>query len=653
MSTYGPYGKAAGIPAAIGGIEDGDSLRVEDFLPDALSGAWHPRLRPGRYYLSSGTKPRYRYSKPLSASYVLPSGQHVVTGPIDAPGPQTLEAPILIDGLTQVFQSVRFAQPVPPTNNVLAGDFIAPEFLQGASPSQTSALLWNDKLWWMPLFGAEVLTVHCSRHPRSIDVLADSDAALYCVETPDQLTDDRCYCVDKDASLVYGKMPAAFPPPPFSTGKPPMVYVTLAYLPESDPDLGILTDSSEWADYFAGNLSFFSAYDGPSERYYNPLRLEEVCAVDTDGLIRTRRGPVSSASVVLIGPSGPVLCTTTQIQGTAVNALLPDPTQNNALSSLPYGTTVLVRYYVENTFALIGASHDQIRFRALLSSDRTLTLRYEGDPYGLSLPAVDQVNGGPDLNPLTNAVSSGFLWIDDAQNPLPIPMAVSGRLDVSNPCPAFDANSGASETVTVRACLLDPTNTPISGTTLHLSSSPPAALVLDSSDIVSSDNGMALFRVKLTAQTGNTPVDILLSDSRMPGQTLARASLLPSGHASVPEPSVFIALCEDYLRTGQGIDALTKRIVRVCAVMPDGFPWKSQEPARLVLSSQRSAFYAPHGQSDAPLGAEISLSCDSPSAMMAASAVLIAGYAPVIGDILSATFYVGDGRYKSLPLVVR
>ena len=653
MSTYGPYGQSAGIPAPIGGIDGGDSLRVEDLLPDALSGAWRPRLRPGRYYVSSEAKSRYRYAKSLLISMAQPAGQHTFTWAADIPGPQALKAPILIDDLTQVFQSVRFAQPVPPANRVLAGDFVANEFLQDSnSPSQTSALTWNAQLWWMPLFGGEVLAVHCSRRPRSIDVLSDSDALLYAVKTPDQLSDDRCFCIDRDAGIVFGKVPAAFPPAPFGTGQPPLVYVTIAYHPESDPDLGLLTDFADWGSYFSDNSAFFAAYDGPSERYYNPLRMEEICVVDTDGLIRVRRGPVVTASVVLIGPSLPVLCTTNQIQGTAINALLPDPTQGNALSPLPYGTTVLVRYYVGNTFAVIGAAQDQIRFRTLLSQDMTLNLRYEGDPYGLALPSVEDATGGPNLNPLTNSVASGFLWYADAGNPVPIPVAVSGKLQVSNLRPTYDPISNVGESVVVRARLLDPTDTPISGADLHLWCNPSASVTIDAADITSGDDGIALFRLRLTSDSAGHPIELLLSDGRAPAQPLAQVSLLPSTLGAAWEPSVFVALCEDYLTVGIGTDALTKRIVRASVVMPDGFPWKSSTPSQLVLISAHSAFYAPHGQGDTLLGSQVSLSCDDLSDMMTASTLMTVGYTPVTGDMLSAVFYTGDGRYHSLPVRV-
>lgn len=659
MSTYGPYGTSTGIPPFIGGIDGGSSLQVEDLYPDALTGAWRPRLRPGRYYLGSEPQSRYRYAKELIISTAVTAGQHTFTWSMDAPGPLTLTAPILIDGLTQVSQTVRFAQPVPSTNTVLAGNLVAPEFLQNVTAvSQTSAILWNDLLWWMPLFGGEVITVHRSRRPRSIDVLADQDALLYAVETPDQLTDDRCYCVDFQAGLVYGKVAQAFPAAPFGTGNVPMTYVTVAYSPESDPVLGTLTDSTDWSRYFSYNNTFFTAAEGSSsEKYFNPLRLEEVCIVDTDGLVRVRRGPVDSTSlvsVVLAGPGGLVPCTTNSVQGNAVNALLPDPSQGNTLSNLPYGTTVIVRYYVPNTFALIGAGSGQIRLRASVTADTTLTLHYEGDPYGLAIPGLEQSDGGPDLNPLNHALASGFLWYEDALAPLALAPAVAGLIQVSNPRPVYNPGINAGETIVVRGRLLDQTDTPIANANLHLSCNPSAPITfLSSTTIAAGSDGVALFMLQITGDAGGLPIEISLSDSRDTGTVLAKTSILPTTLTTSFEPCVFVALCEDYLTVGTDTNALTKRLVRVAVLSPDGFPFVNVVPSQLVLTSAHSAFYAPQGRGDASLGAQVSLSCDSPSDLLSSSTVLTVGYAPVSGDILSATYYTKSSRYQSLPLVIR
>jgi hypothetical protein len=656
LTNYGPYGQTVGIPALIGGIDDGDSLRVEGLMADALTGAWRPQLRPGRYFFSSEAKSRYRYAKPETVTVSAVSGQNALTLSVDAPGVDTFLSPVLIAGLTQMCQTVRFAQPVPPSNVIEASTFIQPSFLQDpASPSQVSSLSAGDQLWWMPLFGGQVLAVHRSRRPRSIDVLADSDAVLYEVSTPDQLTDDRCYCVDFDAGIVYGKVAQPFPAAPFGTGQPPMTYVTVAYPTESDPDLGLITDYADWSAYFTSNADFFTAYEGRSgERYYNPLRMEEVCVVDTDGLVRVRHGAISTvlpASVVLIGPSGPVLCTTNSVQGSAMNALLPDPTHGNALSSLPYGTTVVARYYVDNTYAVIGISAEYLRVRAFLPANATLSVQYEGDPKGLALPALEQPEG-PDLNPLTRAVASGFLWYEDAGNALPVPIAVSGILQVSNPTPVFDPTTGAGETITLRARLLDPTGTAISGADLRLACNPSAHVTIEATDVTSGDDGVSLFRLKLTSDASGVPISVTVADGRAPSQALATTILLPLTLGSTWEPSVFVSLCEDYLSVGEGTDAVTKRIVRAAVVMPDGFPWKGPAPSQLVLTSTSSAFYAPQGQADASLGAQVALSCDSPSDMMSAATVMSVGYAPVAGDILSATFYTGDSAYRSLPVRV-
>jgi len=655
VANYGPYGQKTGIPQPIGGIDGGNSLLVESLVPDALTGSWRPRLHPGRYYVSSEKASRYRYAKHLTVSQALTAGQMSLTVSVDIQGPEALSAPILVSGLTQVSQTIRFAQPVPPTNIVLAGNFIAQEFLQDpTSPSQTSAITWNDSLWWMPLFGGDVLTVHQSRRPRSIDVLADSDAILYRVETPDQLSDSRCYCVDFESGIVYGKVPANFPDAPFGTGLPPMTYVTVAYPPESDPSLGLLTDYSEWSTYFSDNAAFFTAYEGlTSELYFNPLRLEEICLVDTDGLIRLSHGPVStvvSPSVVLIGPSGPVVCSIGTVQGSSLSPLLPDPTHSGSLSRLPYGTTVLARYFVDNSFAIIGIGNDQLRLKTLVPVAVTAIISYEGDPHGLAIPTLEAP--GPDLNPLTRAVCSGFLWYENGANPLPVPIGVTASIQVSNTQPIFDPVTGAGEIILIRAALLDPTDTPISGADLHLWCNPSASVAIEYSDVVSGDDGISLFRARLVADSAGLPITFFVSDGRTIAQPLGQINLLPITEGTRWEPSVFVALCEDYISVGVGAETLTRRIVRVSVTSPDGFPWRGPAPSQIVLTSSRSTFYAPQGQTDALVGSSITLSCDSVSDEMSSSAVLTAGYAPVSGDTLTATFYTGDSRYRSCPLKV-
>lgn len=649
---YGPYGAASTLPEFLGGIDDDNSLSLVGIVESG--NGWFPQILGGRYFVSGESDFRYLFQSPETITVPLNVGRYnfAKTLPTSLFSLESAGmAPITLVSSGTVFtplvNSTAWCNPVPLTNVVSAGGYVSPSYLNDPG---LSVLAPDTQFWWFPTNGARVLAVHRSRNPRSYDVLADHDSLLSRVTYPDELIDDRTYCHDEQAAMVFGRVPIEnLPPAPYGSGKTPVTYVSIA-LPEQ------------------------------AIQNYDPLCCQEITYVDTDGYIRLRRAgvvglsdfPASSFSpqVFYNAPDGPITCTVNSVIGNTINALVPDPNNGNALARLDYGATVLVKYWVLNSYCIAGASGGTTTPNGVLtlgvdclsSITGVGTITYETETGKLACSATAS---SPNLNPLTNQVSSGFLYLEDSNNPVPVPTAVSAQIKLSTHTPVYDLDYSTGETLIVKVIAFDIAGIEISGAPLSLtiSSGYTVQKMSPASSITAADASLLFYLIP----TGSAASSVTLSiaDTRAPAVPLASETIIPmQAGTAVPtwDPSVFVSLAENYRYVGPGTEAQTRRMVRAFAIQPDGFPWLSTlqcatdailtVPCSLSITSDKSVFHDPSSGNDLSLGSFVQVSLGDNTNLLSPSKILSVGYTPVSGDILRAIFYVGDFRYESFPLIV-
>ena len=640
-----------GLPAMVGGVDDGDSLLACGLSANGLS--WNPLIKSGWYYMNNEVSPRYSYASPESVTFSVTSGisNYTVALPTVIQSEEFVKAPTTLKVgttcLTQVVNTTRFAVPVPLTNVVNAETLLDPAYISGTGDDSSTAISSGTLLWYLPSFGSEVSDVRQSQNPRLFDVMSDPSSKLYEVQYPSQLTNTRCYINDPVSGLVYGRFPTSpFPPPPYSCGSWPQTYVTLNYNPELWSPSGSSLLSS-YTGYYNNAASGFEAQVAPT--IYDPLRCEELTFVDSDGLIRVRNSNIvsnnngdRSPSVIYVSPSGIITCTTNYVSGNALNAVLWD-TYTSGYAALPYGSTVIARYYVSNSYCPMYLTGSSLIIRVLSTSTASGTLTYETETHS---PLCET---GISLNPMTNKVSSGFLYLQDAGTTLPVPQTASVLATISKSTPYY--SSTRKETVLIEATAYDSFGSLIAGAPITIS---PSGIIVSSSGPVTAENGKSLFYVATSGQT-----TVTVTDTRSPGTTLATVNISPQSN-NYWQPSIFVSLGESYSFTSVNTTVQARQMVRVFATQADAYPWFSAETpfndvlqngsASILLISNLSAFYDPSSGSDTPLGSTIQVQLSQGGNLISNTGVLSVGYSPVQGDILQAFLYVGDDRYASFPV---
>ena len=567
MSYYGtPFPSSPGI-------DDGDSLLVKRLVHHGRR--WLPEVNYGQYATSTGFQPLG--SPSLSQAVTLGTGltTTAVSTQGSYPDSEALgkRPATLLQGSTlflPVINTVSWALPV--TGTCLASSLLSSIEL-GDMPGSTL-------LWYYPTGGRRTYAVHRSRYPRTLDVLSDGDALLRRVKYPWHLSGDRLYCEDLNRGLIYGIWPTdPLPSAPFGSGSWPAIYASLETAPS--------------------------------------LLCQEVGFIDTDGLVRVRHGSVAGASAFLPQPDGSVALTIGTVQGNALEVLLGG-------QRLPYGATVVVNYYVPNSFC-ITSRVGGFNLNTYSSTSGSATLSLYDDSF------VD----GLDVNPITSQSRSGFLYI--ASGSPPYFPAVSGRIDLGTSCPCYDSTSGAGESTTVRISALDNTGTPIVGITAGLSVTGPFSL--NASTAITGQDGYAYFTLTSLGAGRGT---LTLTES---GNSLTTQQVQTSIRSDW-NPSAFLCLGEDYRFTG----IESRKMLYATILNPDGYPRSG--PGNITLTCSTGTFFDPSGLSDASLGNQILVSLTDSSPFLVSPGLVAVGYSSVPGDTISSILQSGDSRYILSPLSI-
>ena len=557
------------------GVEGPDSLRVLGLRADGRR--WLPLISHGRASVGGGVLTEIgapEFSQQVTFVAGLSGYPLALPGGRPTSGLALRPAALSRGGVSLVplLNSVRWA--LVANGNCYAGDLL--------SPAERGDLPADALLWYFPTDGRSIHAVHRSRVPRSLDVLADGDALLRRVRRAQELVSDRVYCEDRGRGLVYGLYASeALPPAPFGSGQWAATYVSLA--------------------------------SGPS------LLCEEVGYVDTDGLLRLRRAGAYQADLSLIQPDGPIPCTTGMLTGNTVEVLLNG-------SRLDYGTTVLARYRIQDSFCLAeGASG--------------LTLFADSSSVGTgSLTLFAAQSAVPvDVNPVTSGAKRGFLYAPPpGLGAGPFFDCRSGELGCSTSAPVWDPAYGVGESITVRGRALDASGSPVEGAAFTLAVSGPFSV--DSAAKSADRNGEAFW---IVTPTGSGAGSLSLFSS---GLVLAQQGI----RTALGERGASVLICpgEGYSFSGTS----GRKIMYVTCVGPDGFPWTGG--GTVTLSCVSGSFFDPGGFTGSGLGTSASAPLDAPGPLLCGPGVLRVGYSPVPGDRLTARLVGASGAFDAAPILI-
>lgn len=202
---------------------------------------------------------------------------------------------------------------------------------------------------------------------------------------------------------------------------------------------------------------------------WDPLIQEEICKVDSSNKIRVMYRDVSQVQsvypVVTVLQNG----VRTEVAPTAIalNVLTLPSTFGNGGTISP-GDLVGVRYYVNNSYALIDTSDVSIGVKAYTYPERisSLIIEYEGSPseYWDGVELLPGSNSYVQLNPVKDGVFPGFLYIVEATTQkLPTNLALFLSSDKAL------VNGTVGQPIDVLAVVLDSDGNPIQDEPLILS----------------------------------------------------------------------------------------------------------------------------------------------------------------------------------------